>query len=197
VVEDEDRLRDLLLGTIPDMGFRAKAAATGEQALRAMERHACDIVLLDLNLPGMQGLEFFARLRERWPDTQVIILTGCGDLEAARQSIRLEVVDFLTKPASLGEIEQSLERARRRLPEPSTPPGSESHTASPRPPSEDEAEPLELSEIERRHILAALERNHGNRAAAASELGISVRKLYYKLAEYDRRPSDDVSPQNH
>ncbi len=187
VVEDESRLRDLLLSAIPDMGFRTQAAPNAESALAAMEDHAYDIILLDLNLPGMQGLEFFTTLRQRWPRTQVIILTGYGDLEAAKEAIRLEVADFLSKPASLGDIERSLERARRRmtgasverarLPEP--PPLT--------PPPVTGDEPRELRDIERRHILAALERNHGNRAATAAELGISVRKLYYKLAEYEAR----------
>src|SRR5256885_1396130 len=95
IVEDEPRLRDLLSRALPGMGFTASAARNAEEASRTMEANAADIVLLDLNLPGMSGMDFFRRLRERWPATQVIILTGFGDLEAARDAIRLDVVDFL------------------------------------------------------------------------------------------------------
>ncbi len=91
-----------------------------------MEAAPADIVLLDLNLPGMTGMDFFRKLRDRWPITQVIILTGFGDLESAREAIRLDVVDFLTKPCHLGELEQALDRAasasRAMLP-PATSPG--------------------------------------------------------------------------
>ncbi|HMQ14968.1 MAG TPA: response regulator [Phycisphaerae bacterium] len=188
VVEDERRLRELLLKAIPDMGFRTKATASAEAALEAMEDQVHDIVLLDLNLPGMQGMDFFGQLRERWTNTQVVILTGYGDLEAARQAIRLDVADFLTKPASLGEIERSLERARRRLRGDSSEPMSENDRSATASMPEPDAEVRPLKEVERQLILAALDRHHGNRAAAAAELGISVRKLYYRLAEYERQP---------
>lgn len=181
IVEDENRLRELLRSAIPDMGFRASEAAGSEEALRIMEQQAHQIVVLDLNLPGMNGLDFFQVLHDRWPDTAVIILTGYGDLEAAQKAIRLEVVDFLTKPASLGELEASLERARQRIvARRSTEPAFDSISAPPH----DPATAASLRDLERIHILATLERHHGNRVAAAAELGISVRKLYYRLSEY-------------
>ena len=94
------------------------------------------------------------------------------------------MVDFLTKPASLGELEFALDRARRRrmgtieLPQehrqPSDP-SDEEHDGDP---------PGTLAKIERENILQALRLNDGNRSATARQLGISLRKLYYRLAEY-------------
>src|SRR6266566_1461543 len=81
----------LLVVVAPDMGFTAAGAPTAEEALRLMESHPRDVALIDLNLPAMDGLELFRRLRERWPATQVIILTGFGSLEAAKAAIHLDV----------------------------------------------------------------------------------------------------------
>lgn len=186
VIEDEPRMRELLCDVVPDMGFAAEAVRSAEEALRLMEGDPREIVVVDLNLPGMDGMEFFAAVHERWPQTQVIILTGFGDLESARQAIRLDVVDFLTKPCHLGELDVALSRARRRwreslpLPEPAP-------EAAPEPPAPPAEGAQTLDDVERQHILSALERNHGNRTATAVELGISRRTLHYRLSEYARQ----------
>src|SRR3954467_6413673 len=115
IVEDEARLRELLLRVLPTWGFEAVAARSAEEAMRLAAADPPDILLLDLNLPGAGGLEFFRKVRERWPHVQAIVQTGFASIEAAREAIHLEVVEFLTKPASLGELEQALDRAMRRL----------------------------------------------------------------------------------
>jgi DNA-binding NtrC family response regulator len=182
VVEDEPRLRELLLEVIPDMGFGVTAARSAEEAGRIMQQNPHDIILLDLQLPGMNGMEFFEQLRGRWPRTQVIVATGFGNLETARRAIRLDVVDFLTKPCHLRDLEVALERARRRiiarepssLVMPDAPSAAVNHPAA------------TLRESERELILAALARNEGNRSATAAQLGISRRTLYYRLRQYAR-----------
>ena len=189
LVEDETRLREMLTRAIHEMGFVPTAVPQAESALRQMDARPFDIIVLDLNLPGMNGLEFLEQAHARWPHTQAIILTGFGDLEAARQAIRLDVVDFLTKPCPLGELEVALDRARnRRLQSagephrPSFPPPDEPRDA------DDDMEPTaSLEEMEQRHILSVLEKNNGNRTATAAELGISLRKLYYRLGQYQKQ----------
>src|SRR5438067_2159303 len=101
-----------------------------------MHAEPADIILLDLNLPPMSGLEFLERLRQTHPLTEVIILTGFGDLEAAKKAIHFDVVEFLTKPAHLGELEQALDRARKRLEESLLPTATQPPTliTTPRPP---------------------------------------------------------------
>ena len=193
LVEDETRLREMLTRAIHEMGFAPTSVGQAEAALRLMDGRPFDILIVDLNLPGMGGLEFLEQVHARWPATQAIILTGFGDLDAARKAIRLEVVDFLTKPCALGSLEQALDRARNR----------KLHAAGmelPRPPDaphatheEPSAEPVStgptpsLEEMEQRHILAVLEKNNGNRTATAAELGISLRKLYYRLGQYQKQ----------
>lgn len=181
-VEDEPRLREILSSAMSSWGFVVDTARSGEEALRAMDAEPHDIALLDLNLPGMGGIELFEQIRQRWPQTAVVILTGFGDLTAARAAIRLDVVDFLTKPCRLDDLETALDRAWKRSPASQLPivPNAEL--------SSDPSEPAKtLEEIERRHILDTLAKNHGNRTAAAAELGISRRTLQYRLSEYQEK----------
>jgi DNA-binding NtrC family response regulator len=185
IVEDESRLRDLLMEEIPDMGFPATAARSGEEARRVMETDAHEIMLLDLRLPVMGGMDLLESVRKSWPATQVVILSGYGDLAAAQRAIHLDVVDFLSKPCRLGELEQALDRARRRL-SPSVPAlAQEVHASMPE--ASPDAKTSTLKQTERDQIFAALERNNGNRTAAAQELGISRRTLHYRLSEYRRQ----------
>ena len=199
-VEDEARMRDLLVRAIGSWGFDVAAAKSGEEALRMMEASPRQILLLDLNLPAMSGMDVFQRVRERWPETQVIILTGFGDLDSARRAIHLDVVEFLTKPCHLGELERAIDRANRRIaaaeglpriePDPEADSAQvdepEQHAEASAPVGNGET-PAKLEAVERQHILATLTKNHGNRAATAAELGISLRTLYYRLAEYQKQ----------
>ncbi len=198
VVEDEQRLADLYGKMMPELGYRAMTVGSGEAALEAMAADPWPIVLLDINLPAMTGLECLAQIRAKHPETQAIILTGFGDLEAAKQAIHLDVVEFLTKPCHLGDLEVALDRAQKRirklLVEKLGDKVETEQKAQPAAPIEDAAiddidddeidGPTSLADLERKAIIEALERNEGNRRATAKELGISVRTLYYRLDEY-------------
>lgn len=206
VVDDEQRLRDVLVRGIAQMGFGCDGAGSGEEALRMMRQRPRGVAIIDLNLPGIQGMELFGQVRRGWPATQVIVLTGFGDLDTAQQAIRLDVVDFLTKPTHLGELEQALSRAWQRIdtatpPEETVmlPPRSQADGAAvdrdtpvgdgpdrPAPGSDEDAPPADasLEDLERHHILQTLARHDGNRRNTADALGISLRTLYYRLNRY-------------
>lgn len=176
VVEDERRLRELLVDAIADMGFATAGVRSGEDAIEAMAVSPSEIVMLDLNLPQMSGLDCAEQMKRRWPLTQTIVLTAYGDLPAAQRAIHLEVVEFLTKPCPLGEVERALARARQaRL--------GQAMRAIPEMGMTDESVST-LEAAERNAIRAALKRNGGNRKAAANELGISRRTLHYRLSRY-------------
>jgi two-component system response regulator RegA len=184
IVDDEPRMRDMLERAVTSWGHKASTARSGEEALRVIAAEPANIIILDLNLPAMSGLEFLERLRQTNLTTQVIVLTGFGDLEAAKKAIHLDIVEFLTKPAHLGELEVALDRARKRLEEITSPIA----TAPPPPMAPPDLPPATtLDEVEREHILAALVRNNGNRSSTATELGISLRTLYYRLNEYQKQ----------
>ena len=186
-------MRELLLRSLTNWGFDASAARSAEEAMRTLDAAPPDIVLLDLNLPGMNGMEFFQSLRQKRPEVQGIVLTGFASIEAAKQAVHMEMVEFLTKPCHLGEVEQALDRAMRRIappeppivPDPTFAEGGDGFDAR-----EDDGNPRTLEEVEREHILSTLQRNAGNRTDTATELGISRRTLYYKLTEYQKQGFD-------
>lgn len=185
VVEDEVRFRELLVRAVESWGYSATAARSGEEAIKLQRQREHHIALLDLNLPGeMDGLACLEALRRDWPQIQAIVLTGFGDLAAAQRAIHLDVVEFLTKPCHLGELEQALDRARKRWE--SLRPFPQRSWEEPPPAVPEPSSPATLAELEKRHILEVLARHHGNRAATAAELGISLRTLYYRLEEYQR-----------
>lgn len=199
IVEDERRLREMLLTSVKEMGFDATGAGSAEAALNLLGASDFAIAVLDLNLPGMDGIELAEMLRQRWASVQIIILTGFGGLDAARRAIRLDAVDFLTKPCGMNELEQALCRAQSRwlaawaaqhVRAPQPPPAEErtgTRPAAVQPISIPDAEQvISLEEMERQLIIAALERRRGNREAAAADLGISIRKLYYRLHQYQQ-----------
>jgi DNA-binding NtrC family response regulator len=191
IVDDEPRMREMLERAVRELGFESSTAHSAEQAAKAMASEATkpSIIVLDLNLPGMDGLEFLKRVRAADSNIQVIILTGFGSIDAAKAAIRSDATDFLTKPCRLDELERALARAQRRARPEGLPVGFDEESANAATPA-DPAEVLPLDEVERRHILAALERRNGNRAAAAADLGISERTLYYRLARYQQQPPE-------
>ncbi|MGD0464503.1 MAG: response regulator [Tepidisphaeraceae bacterium] len=182
IVDDEGRLREVLTRAITSWGFQVASARSGEEALRLMHASKFDVSIVDLDLPGISGIELFEKLRAIHPEHQVIVLTGFGNLEAARAAIRLDVVDFLEKPCPLGELEKSLHRATQRLVRPMPQPLEAAAEETQGPESVQK-----LEDVEREHIISALRRNDGNRTATAIELGISRRTLQYKLSEYQRQ----------
>lgn len=182
VVEDEPPLREQLVRAATDWGFPATAASSGEIAAKLNDAHPFDIAILDLGLPGMSGIDTLARLRQRAPELQGIILTGSPSVPAAKAAIHLGIVEFLTKPANRGELEQAMDRARRRVPHGLPAPKRQGATEVPPAPSGRNWE-----EVEREHILAAVRRNSGDRSLSAGELGISRKTLYNKLKAYLRQ----------
>ena len=182
IVDDEGRLRDVLTRAIASWGFQVASARSAEEALRLMHASKFDVSIVDLNLPGITGIELFEKLRAIHPEHQVIVLTGFGNLEAAHAAIRLDVVDFLEKPCPLGELEKSLHRATQRLVRP-MPQALESAAEE----TQGQESVQKLEDVEREHIISALRHNDGNRTATALELGISRRTLQYKLSEYQRQ----------
>jgi DNA-binding NtrC family response regulator len=188
VVEDEPRMRDVLTRAVSEMGIPVQCARSAEEALKTLSRQGATILLLDLNLPGLSGLEFLEQARAQHPYLQAIVLTGFGSLEAAKSAIRLDVVDFLTKPFVLDDLDAALSRAQHRLRTLSLQ-RTDPHASGLMSGEDDDTEspPPTLEEIEREHIHAALSRHNGNRAAVARELGISERTLYYRLGRYQLR----------
>jgi two-component system, NtrC family, nitrogen regulation response regulator NtrX len=104
IVDDEQSIRDSLTGILVDEGFSTQTAANGEEALAQLREDKPDLVLLDIWMPGMDGLETLARLREQYPDQLVIMMSGHGTIETAVKATKLGAHDFIEKPLSLDKL---------------------------------------------------------------------------------------------
>ena len=101
VVDDEPGVRSSLSGVLRDEGFDVEAAATGEECLDRALRTPYDVIVLDVWLPGVDGLVTLQRLRERRVDAQVVMISGHGNIESAVRAIKMGAFDFVEKPLSL------------------------------------------------------------------------------------------------
>jgi len=101
IVDDEKGVRGSLQGILEDAGFAAEAVASGEDAIEALRLNEFPVVLLDVWLPGMDGLETLGRMRQIAPETLVVMISGHGSIETAVRATRLGAFDFIEKPLSL------------------------------------------------------------------------------------------------
>ncbi|HOK88389.1 MAG TPA: sigma-54 dependent transcriptional regulator [Candidatus Hydrogenedentes bacterium] len=114
VVDDKRNMRVLLKSVMTDLGFETFDAGSGEEALRVFETRPFDLVITDLAMPGMSGLDLLKAIKNRNADTTVIVITAYGSIQTAVEAMRLGALDFLAKPFKLEEIEA---RARRVIEE--------------------------------------------------------------------------------
>jgi len=101
VVDDEPGVRSSVSGVLKDEGFDVDAVGTGEECLERANSDAYDVIVLDIWLPGLDGLTTLQRLRERQIDSQVVIISGHGNIESAVRAIKMGAFDFIEKPLSL------------------------------------------------------------------------------------------------
>ncbi len=114
VVDDEKSIRTTLRSALEDMGLEVCTAASGEEAVGLSEREDLSLVMLDLRLPGMDGLEVLSRLRERTPAPPVVIISAHGTVGAAASAMHMGAVDFLQKPFTLDEVKCAVEEVLSR-----------------------------------------------------------------------------------
>ena len=101
IVDDEPGVRSALTGVLRDEGYDVDAVESGESCLERLTQHAYDVVVLDIWLPGMDGLATLGRLRERKVEAQVVVISGHGNVESAVRAIKMGAFDFVEKPLSL------------------------------------------------------------------------------------------------
>jgi DNA-binding NtrC family response regulator len=115
VVDDEGTTRDLCRDVVEESGLHTRTASTTEAALEALEQYPIDIVITDLRVPELGGLELLKRVRAKYPETPVIVLTQYGTIESAVEATRMGAADYLTKPFHIPELRSKLDRVVRML----------------------------------------------------------------------------------
>jgi DNA-binding NtrC family response regulator len=111
IVDDEEVVRRSHLRSLAATGCRAEAAVDGSQALEVMERHPFDVILLDLRMPGLDGMNVLRTLKQRWPDCEVVVITGYPTIESAKEAVRLGAQNYLAKPVGPEEVVKAANEA--------------------------------------------------------------------------------------
>ncbi|HEX8849837.1 MAG TPA: HD domain-containing phosphohydrolase [Gemmatimonadaceae bacterium] len=117
VVDDEPRLRQVLVHLMQNDGFTCREAGNGAEALEILQREAIPLVLSDLRMPRVDGIELLRQTRMRYPDTAVVMITAVADVEVAVSCLAMGAMDYLTKPFHLEEVRARVTQAleKRRL----------------------------------------------------------------------------------
>ena len=110
IVDDEPMLRRLMSDRMQYWDCTTEEASTGEEALEMLNKKSYDLVMLDLKMPGISGIEVLTTMRERNDDTDVVVLTAHGSVEAAVEAIQGGAADFLLKPADFKLVHNTVSR---------------------------------------------------------------------------------------
>ena len=104
IVDDEEVVRRSHLRSLADTGCHTEAAGDGQEALQVMERHPFDVVLLDLRMPGLDGMDVLKTIKQRWPESEVVVITGYPTIESAKEAVRLGAHDYIAKPVGPDDV---------------------------------------------------------------------------------------------
>ena len=115
LVDDEEDIRDILYIPLTDMGYTVYTAENGEAALEIFRSKKPPIVITDIKMPGMDGIELLEMIKNEDPDVEVIMITGHGDMNLAIQSFRDDAVDFITKPINVTALQTAIHRANEKI----------------------------------------------------------------------------------
>ncbi len=114
LVDDEEQFLDVFSKRLQGRGLKVDIAVSGDEAIKRVKDKQFDTIVLDLVMPGIDGIETLKRLREENPDLQIIILTGHGTVEKGVEAMKEGAVDFLEKPVDLKKLLEKIGEAKQR-----------------------------------------------------------------------------------
>jgi two-component system OmpR family response regulator len=114
LVDDETEFLQSLVKVLRRRGLEVEGATSGQEALERLEKSPSDVVVLDLMMPGMDGLETLKRIKTSWPETEVILLTAVGSVEKGLQGMRGGAFDYVLKPMDVEELVEKIRQAHER-----------------------------------------------------------------------------------
>lgn len=115
IIDDEKPTLNMFRLTLSAYGYTVLTAENGKEGLEVFEREKPPMVLTDIKMPGMDGIEVLRRIKEIDPGTEVIVITGHGDMDLAIKALNLDATDFINKPIQRHALEQALKRAKERI----------------------------------------------------------------------------------
>lgn len=115
IIDDEKATLKMFRLVLEVYGLDILTAESGEEGLEVFDRERPDIVVTDIKMPGMDGIAVLKEIKRRAPGTEVIVITGHGDMDLAIQALNLDAADFINKPIQRQNLDQGLARARERL----------------------------------------------------------------------------------
>lgn len=115
LVDDEADIRDVLEVSLQDMGYEVLTAQNGTEALEVFRREMPPVVVSDIKMPGMDGIELLRRIKQESPDTEFVMITGHGDMELAIVSFKDHAADFITKPIHIDVLEIALQKVFEKI----------------------------------------------------------------------------------
>lgn len=165
IVDDDEMLRTRLARAVESRGFSASTAADYEEGVSVLKRFRPEYAVVDLNMPGKNGLDFLQALQQLSPHTRAVMVTGFGSIPTAVEAMRLGAYNYLAKPADADQIMAALSLVE----------GDVKRNSKPR------YRPQTLAESEWEHIHRVLSDCGENISEAARQLGIPRRTLQRKL----------------
>jgi DNA-binding NtrC family response regulator len=167
VIEDDYLARQAETVFLEDCGYAVSTAKNGAE-VQLLEGESFDMVLLDLGLPDIEGLELLRSIRARWPQSPVIVVTGSDDAQTAVKALKLGAADYLVKPVDIHELQRATSACSEKR----------ERTPAIRWPV------ARYEQEEREAVRAALEAHGDDRKKMAEVLGISRRTLYRRLKRF-------------
>src|SRR6202142_4563186 len=104
IVDDDDVVRQSYLRSLQSISCNVATAGDGEAALQSMERDPFDAVLLDMRMPGQDGLSVLRTIKQKWPESEVVIITGYPTVDSAKEAVRLGAYDYVAKPVGPQDV---------------------------------------------------------------------------------------------
>lgn len=104
IVDDDTVVRRSYQRSLESFSSNVEAAGDGEEALRTMEQDPFDVVLLDIRMPGQDGMSVLRTIKQKWPDSEVVIITGYPTVDSAKEAVRLGAYDYLAKPVGPQDV---------------------------------------------------------------------------------------------
>jgi DNA-binding NtrC family response regulator len=189
VIEDEEEMRESLAGRLREDGYDVSACECGEKGVEAVKDRPFDLVLVDLEMPGIDGLETLRRIKALREGIPVILMNATAAVDTAVQAMKEGAFDYVVRPLRPEEIRARISNAARNLERlrenPHLRGGLENEPARmkrvPRPADVNRT----LEDVENRHILRVLHAKDWNIQKSAQILGIDRSTLYRKIEKYD------------